>query len=341
MLLKAAENCEPHFSSKSLRIEYEIEKCRKMLDFSLSDSILISSYLIYTNILAPEERNLIFAKLCSKIAEFNIKIMDNENIKKHLVEIMEMLAFNKGIEKSKLSMWALDSGFSQDLIMEIIFGIIYSENPVILVDENGIFSEICEDLFGKYENIYKIYGSKISNLELFENKIMTKNTIFLYDIFTHGLVYNSEIILQKIQENTISGRIIIFITTPLNLAYIPSNFTVLNCKNEHTNLNTFKITEIMYKNILPEIYEKWLVSINEWKNFILSEQKVENQIETKLTKINETEDYTLKLMMQILDEYGENLENSAVILSKCKNILNEHQLLNTYSTALAIVFFII
>jgi len=284
----------------------------------LADAVVLAGSLYYLSALPTlKERNTIRHNILSRLSQ------RTNDLRKLFLLLLE----NKGITLSMIEIKASKGNVNIDLLCEILFIVVYGDFPIILKDSFGTITAIIHEILSEEGNLTNISLAKLSGTKIFEYK--KESTIILSDTITNGLTYNSETLLEHI-----SSKHKVIITQPNEAANsLIGEYTTLNCEIGSAN-NKEEINELLYKNILPEEYVRYLKVMKEWIEEKSEESKLSKRINELLIQI--AEDCNKESVME-LKECIRRVQNIKVLNEKYKSLLQNHSLFQSYSNSLSIV----
>ena len=230
-------------------------------------------------------------------------------------------------------------------------------NAVVLYDSWGIFREMLSKMLSK-EDTREFYGSKLCSITAKTQIDSRQNlTISYYDIFTKCLNYDSN--MKKVNELIMDPFLIklpyddkrnmpksIFMmpnfSDSISLNNAIAGFPLLNCSLEPGDPNELwiGINKIFYKNLLPEMHDDWNKQVSKWQAAMREKERIVKIIDKQVLGIISKEDLTietLELIGKNVTAASEAMKAGTESSKAYQELTTQHQLLASFSNALAIV----
>ena len=348
-LYEISDSVKPYFVSKLANVKAALAEIEKRKARLQSDSILLSLTQHYLGALPFDERK--------KIRESIQKRLLPEAGKCDLGEVFAV-CFDGVVESArKLQLRAAENYVSCDFMGEFLFllGCDKEASTVLLQDDWGIASEVARSVIGKERDLEAVFCSKLGAQGFLNHKLRADGIVAIYDSLGQGLSYDSDTVIRSFGSlspmpsrltilPSIASRLKCVIFQP-NLCggeklrtVLKQGASVINAKIEGAEANELgvAVNKIFYRNLLPELHEKWSETFFSWKAKLQEEHDADRRIEQLLQGVGGIEDYTfekINLMAGDIKERPDAYEE----YKEYKNITMQHPLLASYSNALAIV----
>ena len=350
------------------KIKLYIDGCGKIAQASLieiakrketafADSIYLSALLHYFSYFPIQSRKQMRILVQNILKELNIPVYETDTKEDGKLVELYSLALDEIEDEPRWHAISADYFISSACVYELFFLLCYSENAILLLDNWGISSEIIKTVVASERDFSQIYCSKLCAYPLSAYKKNINQLMFVYDAKSSGLTYDSGLIQKTLCERHYNTKLLNEATTCLGITskcktifvqpavdqinkYKGSDFDIqlINGKLEEYEGHELwiGINQVFYKNLLPEIHEKWLEVISQWQE----QMKIENELDQELIgifkEINNIEDMSLEKMTKISEVVCQK-KDPAEIFKEYQSITTQHPLLASYSNALSIV----
>ncbi len=343
-----SESVKSYFSAKQTELKTaltDIEGRRKRLPI---DSLILSATQQYLGGVPFEQRRRIRQSIQKRL------MPDSESD----VAGTFALCFDGVVEDArKVTLRAAEHYVSPEFLGELLFMLSCgAEKAVILRDDWGIASEVARGILTRERDIESVFCSKLGAQGFVKYKIQAEGTVAIYDGLGKGLAYDSGLVVGSIGENVAGSAarytIIPSLSERLKCIIVQSGLSsgetlrsamksgvkLLNAEvgPAETNDMGVAINKIFYKNLLPELYERWREVLAQWKARAQEEQEAERRLETQLLEIHKVEDFSFLALSRIADDLKDKPDTLAAY-KEYKTIAMQHPLLASYSNALSIV----
>ena len=322
---------------------------------NLADSILLSATLHFLGSL-PIQTRIKYRKIIQEsLKSIGIQTYDYDT--KEDLKWIELysLVLDEIEDEPKWQALSVNCCISSVFVYETVFLLAYSTNTIILNDNWGITYEILKNLVLNECDYTQIFGSKLCSysLSLYKLNLSNNHIVVINDSSGSGLSYDSGLI-KKLFLNRNSQSCVE--TTPLNaqqsticLGITSQNKAIILqpdskdiqsingklCDYENHEL-WVGINQIFYKNLLPDIYEKWMETLSKWQDLIKNDKGLEIEVAKIFRNINNVSDMDLAIMTKLAEIVG-NKPDPSIVFKEYQGITTQHPLLASYSNALSMV----
>jgi hypothetical protein len=359
-----ATQLKTYFDGCSQKVQQSLAETAKRRTRVLADALLLSCNLHMLGDLPIHRRRQLRVAVQTALKTAGYPVSDDA----FKDESLFALAVADIEDRGAWQVLATDCCVPLGFVYELFFMLSESGPVVLLHDDWGLGHHLLKRALYSSKDVSIVHCAKLATAIPGLQKLGVDRLLLVHDGLTRGLAYDSGTLLKRLSNTPLQiptsrqsdpteddEKATVQFTLGQRCRYIflrpavdaACRFTgrgaglvdVVDCRLDDSDSQELwiAINKIFYKNLLPDLHEKWLELATTWHMHLSEQERTDKSIEKRLKQLTTPEDLTRDTMAS-LGELLQHRHNPHDTFKEYLVLVNQHQLLVSYSNALAIVW---